>query len=387
MRLRNRLEREGGADAMAIREAWREMRLAHTGAWIDHMHRARHGFAERLAMFWGNHFAVSARGQQLDTLRAAYENDVIRRHALGRFEDLAYAAVTHPAMLIYLDNVVSFGPNSPAGRRNGRGLNENLGRELLELHTLGVGAYDQADVTALAAALTGWTVADPVRWPQHRGKGIFVDARHEPGPHTLLGKRYDAPPRELLRAIVRDLARRPETAAHVAKEMATAFVGDEPPFELLQALARAFLDTGGDLRAVAAALVTSDEAWRSPPRTVPPRDFVIAFARAFLLPGDVPPARLAAESQRLGQRLWTAPSPDGFDEAGRAWLGPVNLRLRLDLAHRLLRRVAGRHDPRVLAVRLLGDGLSEETRLTVERAGDPHQALTLLAMAPEMQRR
>src|ERR1700730_13951034 len=156
---------------------------------IDAALNAEIGFAERLAWFWSNHFCVSADKTGVRPLAGAYEREAIRPHVLGRFADMLLAVETHPAMQIYLDNARSTGPDSPAGRQGGKGLNENLAREILELHTLGVRTvYNQADVTHFANIITGWTVIRP---RQENGGAFTFDPRmHEPGPQTLIGKRF-----------------------------------------------------------------------------------------------------------------------------------------------------------------------------------------------------
>src|SRR5262247_3379292 len=217
------------------------------------------GFVERLVWFWSNHFCVNA---DATVMAGAYEREAIRPHVLGRFADMLLAAEGHPAMLIYLDNAQSIGPTSVAGINRTRGLNENLAREILELHTLGVRTvYSQDDVTSFAKVLTGWTLLQQVSDPVHGGEFIFIKRMHEPGPQTVIGKTYDDTGVEQGRAVLRDLARHPATAAHVAEKLARHFVADEPPRELVDRLAQRFRDSDGDLKEVAKALVTAPEAW------------------------------------------------------------------------------------------------------------------------------
>ena len=358
--------------------------------WLVHVATAPRGFPERLAAFWSNHFAVSGKPRMLWTLRAAFENDVVRAHTLGRFADIAHAALTHPAMLIYLDNVSSVGPNSTFGRNRGQGLNENLAREYLELHTLGAdGGYDQTDVTELAKVLSGWRTANPLRHPAAAGRAVFAAPRHEPGAHRVMGRTYDGPPKARLERAARDLASHEATARNVAREMARAFVSDRPSHDLVEALRLNFLETDGDLRELARTLVTHDDAWVEQGRIVPPRDWMVSVLRGFLPPGELggKPAQLLVDAQRLGQPLWSPESPDGFEAAGGEWLGPEGLRLRLDLANRLLRSADAEGGAANHARLLVGDALSEATRVTVERSDGSHQGLVLLAMSPELQRR
>ncbi|QZN98487.1 DUF1800 domain-containing protein [Chenggangzhangella methanolivorans] len=336
--------------------------------------------------FWGDHFTVSSKGgKYVGWLGGAYEREAIRPHALGRFSDLLLAASRHPAMLIYLDLDDSRGPNSPAGGKKGKGFNENHARELLELHTVGVdGGYTQKDVTSLAYALTGWRT---VRRPKAENLGgyEFDSDAHEPGAQTVLGKSYPDTGAEQGAAILADLARKPATARHVARRVAVAFVSDDPPPGLVARLEKSFRDTDGDLRELALALISSDEAW-SAPRTKmrSAKEFVFASARAL----ERPDTKLLIKGlQALGQPMWGAPSPKGFSIYGRDWIAPDAQTNRLDLAVDLAEEHGPRMDPNALADDLLGDVMSDETRTAVKRAGSREQALALLLMSPEMQRR
>jgi uncharacterized protein (DUF1800 family) len=186
------------------------------------------GFTERLVWFWSNHFCISA--DKIRSMSGAYEREAIRPHVHGRFADLLLAVEGHPAMLIYLDNLASMGANSIAGINRSRGLNENLARETLELHTLGVrSGYTQADVIGLANAFTGWTLVPPGDNPEHGGEFTFNPRLHEPDGQKVLGKLYEEEGVEQARAVLRDLAVHPATAAHLATKLATYFVADTPP--------------------------------------------------------------------------------------------------------------------------------------------------------------
>src|SRR5438128_5916482 len=222
------------------------------------------GFVERLVWFWSNHFCVSA--NKIQSMSGAYEREAIRPHVLGKFVDMLLAAEGHPAMLFYLDQAASMGANSIAGINRTRGLNENLAREILELHTLGVRTgYTQADVISFANVLTGWTLVPPGDNPEHGGEFTFNPRLHEPGAQTVLGKSYEDDTVEQGRAVLRDLAAHPATASHVATKLARYFVADTPPPALVERMAKAFLDTGGDLKHVARVMVSSDETWSEPP--------------------------------------------------------------------------------------------------------------------------
>src|SRR5262245_1453812 len=242
----------------------REAFVEEAAARFQHAAVTDAGFLERLVMFWSNHFCVSANKGPVRGIAGAYEREAIRPHVLGRFVDMLIAAEQHPAMLIYLDNAQSIGPNSKAGVNRGRGLNENLAREILELHTLGVGGgYTQEDVTNLARILTGWTVGNFANPRAEPGRFFFARARHEPGDWTVLGKRYPDDGQRTGEDVLRDLARHPSTARRVAGKLARHFVSENPPAALVEQLERTFLATRGNLRAVMEALIKSPEAWEA----------------------------------------------------------------------------------------------------------------------------
>ena len=207
------------------------------------------GFVERLVWFWSNHFCISA--DKIVGMAGPYEREAIRPHVLGRFADLLQAVEGHPAMLYYLDNVELMGPNSIAGINRDKGLNENLARETLELHTLGVrSGYTQTDVTNFAKVLTGWTWIPPSE-PSHGGEFVFNARLHEPVPQTVLGKSYPQAGMDQGRAVLADLARHPATAQHIAQQLAAHFIADEPPPALVAKLAKSFNDSDGNLKEVA----------------------------------------------------------------------------------------------------------------------------------------
>ena len=222
-------------------------------------------FVERLVHFWSNHFAVSVDKLLIVGLAGSFEADAIRPHVLGRFEDPLLAVVRHPAMLLYLDQAQSTGPGSMMGSR-GRGLNENLAREILELHTLGVrSGYTQEDVKEFARALTGWTLPGDGGTSGGTTGGAtfrFVPALHEPGTRTVLGKTYSDAGEAQARSVIHDLVAAPATALHVARKLARHFVADDPPQALVQRLAETFARTGGDLASVYRELIASPDAWQ-----------------------------------------------------------------------------------------------------------------------------
>jgi uncharacterized protein (DUF1800 family) len=366
----------------------------------------RQPFAERLALFWANHFTVSMAKASARGLVGAFEREAIRPHIAGSFETLLKAAVTHGSMLRYLDNDQSAGPHSRLVLRLARqprdegapgpritGLNENLAREVLELHTLGAAskAYTQADVTAFAAVLTGWrvplrSVLDGTLAP---GEPVarFDPAWHEPGSKVVLGQTYREGP-QALDAVLRDLTRHPATARHVALKLARHFVADEPTPALTERLSQAFGRTDGDLGAVYRELISAPEAWDPTARKLKtPAEFVVSTSRMLGL-GEQAFARNAdAGVGTLGQRVQAAPSPAGWPDHAEEWLGPDALWKRVEWATRVADRLGRQTDARALARASLGPGLSEATALQIERAADGPQALALLLLSPDFQRR
>jgi uncharacterized protein (DUF1800 family) len=339
------------------------------------------GFVERLVWFWSNHFCISA--DKDVAMVGAYEREAIRTHVLGRFGDMLAAAESHPAMLFYLDNVQSMGADSIAGINRDKGLNENLAREILELHTLGIrGGYSQNDVTNFANVLTGWTWVDPGE-PEHGGEFLFNKRLHEPGERTVLGKNYRDTGVDQGRAVLADLARHPATAQHIAQKLARHFVVDEPLPSLVAKLAKAFKDTDGNLKEVAKVLVTTEESW-TPARTKlkPPSEWIVGALRLTGAPWAI--RRVLGAQAALGQALWRPPAPNGYPDTETAWIDGVPR--RLDIANEFAGRVPAA-DPMALLDSGLGPLASRETRETIAHAESRNQALALLVMAPEFLRR
>jgi uncharacterized protein (DUF1800 family) len=348
---------------------------------------AEAGFAERLVHFWSNHFAVSAlKGGTVRATVGSFEREAIRPHVLGRFSDMLRSVVGHPAMLAYLDNTRSFGPGSQAGRARKQGLNENLAREILELHTLGVdGGYTQSDVTSLAQMLTGWTFPGPEGRIGAPGVFTFFARGHEPGERTFLGKRYADGGVEQAEAALADLARHPFTARHIATKFARHFVSDEPPASLTDRLATVFDRSGGDLKALAIALVDSDEAWSaSRAKLRSPHEFLMAAMRAVSHDPDNE-RLLLGPLLTMGMPLWQPPGPNGWPDTAPAWLTPKGMKSRLDVAAAIAARMRDTQHPRELIDACLGDVASAETRQAIGRAETRQQALALFLMAPEFQ--
>jgi uncharacterized protein (DUF1800 family) len=345
------------------------------------------GFAERLVWFWSNHFCVSAdKGAPVRSLCGAFEREAIRPHVLGRFGDMLLAVESHPAMLFYLDNVRSVGPNSMAGRNRGAGLNENLAREILELHALGVRTvYTQDDVTSFAKVITGWSIVPFKQDPVHGGEFTFNPRMHEPGPQAVVGKTYPDGGFDQGRAVLADIARHSATAKHLATKLAAHFVADAPPPALVDRLAKRFLETQGDLKELAKALITSEEAWDAPrDKLKRPGEWIAGALRAMgATPPDIRPVIQA--HNMLGEPLWRPSAPKGFSDDSADWM--PGLAERLDVANQLAHRIGSLVEPDAAVDTALGPLASEETRQTVRRAESRPQALALLLMAPEFQRR
>lgn len=346
------------------------------------------GFGERLVWFWSNHFCISARkAGVVRILAGAYEREVIRRHLFGRFEDMLLAAEKHPAMLVYLDNQESIGPHSRGGQRQQKGLNENLAREIIELHTLGAdGGYTQEDVTGLARILTGWRFARNDNQFGEEGRFVFNPNLHEPGDHQVLGVVYregdGAQGEEALLA----LARHPSTARHIARKLATHFVSDAPAPALISRLETTFRQTGGDLAAVSRGLIEAPEAWAGEPAKLRnPYEFLAASVRATAVDMKAPQINGALTS--MGQPLWSPPGPNGFPDQTAAWLSPEGIKARLDFSARFAQSVPGTAKPIDVLEETIGPIASDHTRAAVARAESRAQGFAILLMSPEFQRR
>lgn len=358
--------------------------------------------AERLVHFWSNHFSVTVGkpGTQFEV--GPHEFTAIRPHVLGRFADMLKAAVLHPAMLIYLDQFQSIGPEAPfmqrRARRGGgdpaqrqRGLNENLAREVLELHTLGVdGGYSQEDVTELARALTGWTVPGVGRLGRfaqvQQGGAAFVASVHQPGARRVLGRTYPAAEAAQALAILDDLAAHSATARHIATKFARHFAGDTPPAPLVARLEADFRQTDGDLASLTRCLIDAPEVWTPQPvkfRT--PFEWLVGALR--LTGAEALTAqRIVGALTQLGQPAWGAPSPAGYDDTAANWAGPDALVRRVELAERMARK-APQDGVIARAGAAFPDALSEPTLTQLRRAESGQQALALLLVSPEMMRR
>lgn len=385
-----------------LRRGIRDHYLAMAGARLALALSSPVPFAERLVHFWANHFAVSADKLPVIGLAGLLEFEAIRPNLSGRFFDMLLAVERHPAMLLYLDQAQSIGPNSRGGQmsrrfaRQQRGLNENLAREILELHTLGVdGGYGQADVTELARAMTGWTVSGLARGRVARllgrngraGDFAFADLIHEPGSRSVLGRRYDQPGEGQARAILADLASHPATARHLATKLSRHFAGDSAPEAMIKRLSGAYLASGGRLSAVYQAILDSPEAWALRPlKFKSPWDWSVSALRA-VGATELRPELAGNLLNQLGQPTWRPGSPSGWEDSDSSWAGPEALIRRAEVAERIARQAPSSIDARALGDRILPGALSESTKRAIARAESPQQGVALLLVAPELVRR
>ena len=351
-------------------------------------------FRERWALFWCNHFTVSATKLRTATIVGPFEAEAIRPHVFGRFEDLLVSSSSHPAMLIYLDQAQSVGPDTQAAMfmaRNGKGkagLNENLAREILELHTVGVDAgYTQADVTEFARALTGWSVGGLREADSQAGRAMFRPRAHEPGVRNIMGKRYPQEGVQQALAVMQDLASSPHTAHHIAVKLARHFVADDPPPSLVAQLERTYNGTGGDLAEVARTLVTAPEAWAPEAQKFKtPYEFMVsAWRGAGIAPDDL--TKVAPVLNGMGQKPFSAPSPKGWAEEAEVWCAPDAVIKRMVWSEQLAAAALNGRDPNELARDALGARLTPLVARTIARAETREEGLAILLMSPEFQRR
>ena len=356
-------------------------------AWLSRPAVALCGFRERLANLWANRIAVAIQGAALRPLVQPFRDEAVRPHVAGRLADMLKATLWHPAMQIYLTQVQSVGPNSKQGKKRNKGLNENLAREFLELHTMGSG-YTQADVTELAKLLAGM---------KHDAEGPRVeDARQEPGTKTILGQMYETGATEIDR-LVEDVAHRPETAEATAFYLARHFIADAPPADLVAAMARAYLDHDTELTPVYRVMLTHPAA-RAPERAKlrSPQEYVVASLRLGGLMGTEAGLRgfrkdgmkLEDRMKKLGQPIHQAPSPEGWPETSAEWLSPPMVSARLDWAIDMGRAIGTQGaDPRALAQFALGDLATPMLHRAVAGAEQKWEGVTVLLSSPDFSRR
>jgi uncharacterized protein (DUF1800 family) len=359
----------------------REIYRTDSQALLDYALSTQTPFRERLVWFWANHFTVSLRSGQVAPLIGSYVREAIRPHVTGRFSDMLLAVMRHPAMLIYLDNAQSAGPDSVLGARQHRGLNENLARECLELHTVSPAAgYTQADVTSFAAILTGWSV-------ERRENPLgfrFRPGLAEPGEKVLMGRQFPEGEQGGLMALA-FLADHPATHRHLATKLVTHFVSDTPPVDAVRRIEAVLRDTRGDLGAAAAEITRLPAAWQPLSKIKSPQELVVAaFRAAGVAPG--PKTNLIGLIGGLGQPVFNAPLPNGWPDNAAEWAGPEALLRRVDWAYGFANRPE-LPEPMAFADAALGPLLSASTAAQIQRAGSRRDAITLLIASPEFQRR
>lgn len=396
----------GEKEKMAARRILRQAYVTEMQARMAHGVATDTPLLERMVLFWSNHFSVSRDKARLVGVVGAYEREVIRAHVTGRFADMLVAATRHPAMLFYLDNQQSIGPGSrqaisatekpKAKKPKSVGLNENLAREILELHTLGVdGGYTQADVTSFAKVITGWTVTPP-NAPM-RGF-MFQPKQHEPGAQTVLGVRYGQSGEDQGLAVLDALARHPSTARHIARKLARHFIADQPSQASVDALAQSFQQSGGDLKAVYRTLIALPEAWQMQrPKIRSSYELILASLRATGMPKERAPALKKDKSVRqpwllqsfefLGQAPFSAGSPAGFSDLMADVAGPEAMLRRAEWAQMAARVLPMPQDVKALAEAVIGPVMSDTTRQAIAGAADARTQLALLIASPEFQRR
>ena len=387
-----------GADARR-KAAWRTIRAAQYHGLLTDFARIADTdtpFRERLVHFWANHFATRTKGRQSHACGPAFLDEAIRPHIAGRFADLLKAAVTHPVMLAFLDQTTSVGPNSKANAKGRRGLNENLAREVLELHTLGVGAgYTQTDVTEFAELLTGLTFN-----LKRDTATVFKSKWAEPGAETVLGVRYGGKGKAKLgdiHAALDDLSVHPATALHVSRKIAAHFTADTPDPALVATMETAWRDTGGDLLAVYGAMLKHKAAWSGFGAKVKlPQELLASAMRGLGLSGDdilrTKYGRgrdwLMRPLVAMGQSYLGPADPSGFPDEATAWVQPYGLAQRITWAMATVRSVPVKGlQPDRFARDLLGDAASGRLLQAVSRAETREDGLGLALASAEFNRR
>ncbi|KAJ56191.1 hypothetical protein ACMU_10590 [Actibacterium mucosum KCTC 23349] len=388
------VKRQGEDDRLkAMRRSNRQAQLSALGATVARWVDTPHGFRERLVAFWADHFTVVGKLPALRHAAPSYVEEAIRPNITGKFEDLLIAAVPHPMMLVYLDQFQSVGPGSRAAKEGERGLNENLAREVLELHTLGVdGSYTQNDVRQLAELFTGLSA-------RYRDGFFFAPSQAEPGAETVLGKTYGGgrPRLSDIHQVLRDLARHPDTARHIARKLAVHFVSDDPDTALVDHIAAAYSATDGDLMASYAALLEHPAAWETIPQKVrQPFDFLAAAIRALGVDGKRV-ARLSPQVVLRGfvrpmiamGQTWHQPSgPDGWPEQAEYWLTPQALATRIEWSMKAPPVLQpDLPDPRQFVKATLGERASEALIFAAGAAETRAAGVAMTLISPEFQRR
>ena len=345
------------------------------------------GFVEQLVNLWANRITISNASGAVPRYVQSFRDEAIRPFVGGNYGDMLRASLWHPGMQFYLTQANSIGPDSVMGKKRGRGLNENLAREFLELHSMRVG-YSQTDVTELAKLLAGMASDE---------KGQRVDARRvQPGAKVILGQTYsDSDPQAEINRLIAYVALRPETAQNVAFTLARHFIADDPPADLVAGLAAAYLAHQGDLPPVYRVLLQHPAA-RDPARQKlrSPQDYAAATLRLLGLTAPEAAAAFAKLAKKIpgalaamGQPPFRALRPDGWPEVSQGWMTPPMMAARVDWAIDLARRAGDRIDPVAMAETALGPYASPLLLQSVGRAEQRWEGLAVLLGSPEFSRR
>lgn len=349
-------------------------------------------FRERLITFFADHFTANARGGISGIyMPFALVEEAIRPTIGKTFTAMLKAVTLHPAMLIFLDQQSSIGPNSAMGLRQGKGLNENLARELMELHTLGVdGGYSQDDVRQLAELLTGLTVEADMTTG-------FEPRRVEPGAETVLGQSYDSDKIGAIGRVLHDLALHPATAAHIARKLAVHFLSDTPDPAVIEAMRAAFVASEGDIPSVVQALLSHPAASAAVAEKLrQPFDFIVAAARGLSVSGQqiqdmeagLFKRGIMVPMEEMGQRMKYSPGPDGWPEQAEAWVTPPRLAARIDWAMSMPQRlVTELPEPVAFAAFVLGSHASQTLLTAASRAESRRDGVGIVLSSPEFNRR
>ncbi|HHG90152.1 MAG TPA: DUF1800 domain-containing protein [Devosia sp.] len=382
-------KRGAGSRVMELEQTMRSIIGEDMRAYLGRATFSENGFRERLVAFWADHFTVSGREPSIMLAVGAYLDEAIRPAIAGKFADMLRAVVTHPAMLLYLDQNTSIGPGSPQGLNTGQGLNENLAREVLELHTLGVsGTYSQTDVRQLAELFTGLSIDE---------NGFVYNAHAaEPGSEQILGKTYGSnnPVLSDIFAFLDDLALNPQTASHIASKLAVHFISENPPAELVAGMAETYQSSGGDLFEVYQTLLDHPASMKPPGAKAKwPTEYVVSSLRALDLGEELLNASLDdlqglhTSLLAMGQDLFRASGPDGLSEAAADWITPPTLAARIEWAGLLANEFGQDLDPRPLLDETLGEVASPELRFAVAEAESRWEGVALMLVSPEFNRR
>jgi len=362
---------------------------------LSHQIETPQPFAERLVMFWSNHFTVSRTRGFIGSAIPAYENEAIRPYIFGQFEDLLLSVIQHPCMLIYLDNISSIGPNSPQGKRRKKDLNENLAREILELHTMGAqGGYSQGDVTNFAKILTGWTVVRNRRNARQTtppGQFAFNNRIHEPGSQTFLNQAFRQSGKAQGIEAFKVITRHPSTAKFIATKLVKHFVDDDPPEEAINTIANVFIQSNGNLSKMSSALIDLKLAWESTGGKIKsPEELVVSTLRALHTDETIslPPRPLTFPALKtMGQDIFHAPSPAGWPDEGSKWIAPESLMHRIEWVHAISQRSSNATRPLRVFENTISPFVSENVRKLIKGAPSREDGLALIFSSPSFQRR